>query len=505
MLRIAIGGWQHETNTFAPFETDYGSFEMADGWPALSEGDALFEAVAGINMPIEGFIQATRAAATLVPTLWCSAEPGGYVTEAAFEAIATRLCRAIAAAGRLDGVYLDLHGAMATRRFDDAEGELLARIRRIIGPDLPLVASLDLHANISERMVHESSALTIYRTYPHIDMAETGGRAAQLLLSLARGTRLFKAFRRGEYLVPLHLGGTEFEPNRTLYRRLGELTSQCVSADVALGFAPCDVPDAGPSIVAYADTDERAQRVVRDLYAELALAETGYRDSLLQPDIAIARAMANDRAQPVILADTQDNSGAGGGSDNMTPVVDLVRHRAQRAVVAIVTDPPFAAQAHDCGVGASFEATLGGGQSGAGALRGRFRVLALGDGRFVCTGPVSRGARMNLGAMTLVALEGAGEADVRIVVSSVRSQPLDQAMLRHVGVEPAMQRILVLKSSVHFRADFDPLAAETLVVEWPGCNPADARRVIYHNLREGLRLAPAGPAFQPRPRERRNS
>jgi microcystin degradation protein MlrC len=501
MKRFAIGGWQHETNTFAPFDTHYGAFEMADGWPALAEGPAIIDAVAGINMPIEGFIQTAKHAAELVPTLWTSAEPAGYVTDDAFEQIASRLCAAIAAAGPLDGVYLDLHGAMVTRQFDDAEGELLHRVRTLIGRDTPLVASLDFHANISERMIRAADALTIYRTYPHVDMAETGARAARVLLELANGARTFKAYRQGEYLVPLHLGATEFEPNRRLYATLRELARNSVTADIALGFPPSDVPDAGPCIVAYAHSADRAARIVDELHGELAAAEGLYRSVVWQPDAAIARALANRSDRPVILADTQDNSGAGGTSDGAAPVLDLVRHRAQGAVVAIITDPEFAARAHACGLGGTFEATLGGklgnsGRAGAGSMRAKFRVLALGDGKLVCTGPVSRGARMNLGAMALVAVADVPDADVKIVVSSVRSQPLDQAMLRHVGVEPARQRVIVLKSSVHFRADFEPLAAETLVVEWPGCNFSDPSRCDYKNLRPKLRLTPNGPAFR---------
>jgi microcystin degradation protein MlrC len=500
MKRFAIGGWQHETNTFAPFETDYRAFEMADGWPALTEGPAMIEAVAGINMPIEGFIQAVKHTADLVPTLWTSAEPAGYVTDDAFERIAQRLCALIATAGPLDGVYLDLHGAMVSRRFDDAEGEILTRVRAIIGPHVPLVASLDLHANVSEQMVHAAHALTIYRTYPHIDMADTGARAAALLLEFADGRPVFKAHRQGAYLIPLHLGGTEFEPNRRLYARLLELASGALSADIALGFPPSDVPDAGPCIVAYADNARRAGHIVDELYAELAAAESKYGGVVWQPDAAIVRALANDTDRPVVLADTQDNSGAGGASDGTQPVKDLLRHGARGAVVAMVTDAQFAAAAHDCGVGGTFEATLGGklGQAtalGDESLHARFRVLALGDGKIVCTGPVAMGARMNLGAMALVAVENA-DADIKVVVSSVRSQPLDQAMLRHVGIEPARQRIIVLKSSVHFRADFDPLAAETLVVEWPGCNYSDPSRCDYQKLRPQLRLTPNGAPFR---------
>jgi microcystin degradation protein MlrC len=498
MKRIAIGGWQHETNTFAPFVTDYAAFEMADGWPALVEGPPMLEAVAGINMPIEGFIQAAKHAAYLLPTLWTSAEPAGYVTDETYERIADRLCGLIAAAGPLDGVYLDLHGAMATPRFDDAEGEILARIRALIGANVALVASLDFHANISERMVRLADALTVYRTYPHVDMAETGARAARVLLQLLDGPRPCKAFRQGAYLVPLHLGGTEFEPNRRLYRRLRELAPECLSADIALGFPPSDVPDAGPSIVCYADTPDRAQRIADELYRELCAAESEYSNSVWLPDAAITRAMANPTDRPVILADTQDNSGAGGASDNTFAVIDLLRHRARGAVVAIITDAQFAANAQACGLGRVFEACLGGklanaGQPGAGSMQARFKVLALGDGQLVCTGPVALGARMNLGPMALVAVESADGAGVRIVVSSVRSQPLDQAMLRHVGIEPARERIIVLKSSVHFRADFDPLAAETMVVEWPGCNPSDPTRCDYKRLRHPLRLVPNGP------------
>jgi microcystin degradation protein MlrC len=504
MKHIAIGGWQHETNTFAPFLTEYEAFEMADGWPALVEGPPLFEAVAGINMPIEGFIQAARSHARLVPLLWTSAEPGGYVTDETFERIARRLCELLDSAGPLDGVYLDLHGAMVTPRFPDAEGEILARVRALVGPRVPVVASLDFHANISERMVATADALTIYRTYPHIDMAETGARAAQVLLRLADGSPLHKAYRQGQFLVPLHLGATAFAPNYGLFQRLRELAPGCLSADIALGFPPSDMPDAGPGIVAYAESPDTCGRIVDELAALLSKAEGEYTNNVWAPEAAIAAAMANSSERPVILADTQDNSGAGGAGDTLHAVVDLLRHGVQGAVVALVTDPQFAARAHASGVGSVFEATLGGkiataGRPGAGSLQGRFRVRGVGDGQFVCTGPVSLGARMNLGSMALVEVSNAAGASVQIVVSSVRSQPLDQAMLRHVGIEPARQRILVLKSSVHFRADFDPLAARTLLVEWPGCNPIDPTRCRYEKLRAGVRLAPGGPVMGARP------
>jgi microcystin degradation protein MlrC len=255
--------------------------------------------------------------------------------------------------------------------------------------------------------------------------------------------------------------------------------------------------------VAYASSAAQAQGIADDLAGELGAAEARYADAVHMPEAAIARAMAHRGDRPVILADTQDNSGAGGAGDSTAAVADLIRHGAQGAVVALLTDAQFAARAHACGVGGTFEAALGGrvgpiGAANIGPLRGRFRVLQLGDGKFTCTGPVSLGARMSLGPMACVAVEDAGGADVRIIVSSVRTQPLDQAMLRHVGVEPAAQRILVLKSSVHFRADFAPLAAEILVVQWPGCNPADPSRCDYARLRPHVRLAPNARAHDER-------
>ncbi|WP_333667029.1 M81 family metallopeptidase, partial [Parvibaculum sp.] len=174
MMRIAVGGFQHETNTFAPTKADYAAFEQADSWPALQRGEGLVSAFSGMNVPIAGFLDAASGTHTLVPLVWCSATPSAHVTEDAFERVMAMMLEDIAAAGSLDAVYLDLHGAMVTEHFDDGEGEILARVRAAIGRDVPLVASLDLHANVTAAMVAHADALIAYRTYPHVDMAETG-------------------------------------------------------------------------------------------------------------------------------------------------------------------------------------------------------------------------------------------------------------------------------------------------------------------------------------------
>ena len=179
MARIAVGGFQHETNTFAKRETGLAQFIEPDAWPGLVRGLEMLEAIAGINLPAAGFVsEASALGHRVVPLLWCAAQPAGRVTREAFETISALLLARLADAGPCDAVYLDLHGAMVAEHLDDADGELLRRVRAAVGPAVPIVASLDFHANISPAMVATADALPSYRSYPHVDMAETGARAA---------------------------------------------------------------------------------------------------------------------------------------------------------------------------------------------------------------------------------------------------------------------------------------------------------------------------------------
>src|SRR5918996_3902598 len=182
MARVAIGGFQHETNTFAPSGADYAGFEAGGGWPGVQYGEPIFAAVEGANIPAAGAIHTLRALGhTLVGTAWAAASPSAHVTSDAFERIEGELVSRLKSASPLDAVYLDLHGAMVVETYDDGEGEILRRVREALGSRVPVVASLDLHANVTRAMVERSDALVAYRTYPHVDMADTGARAARLL------------------------------------------------------------------------------------------------------------------------------------------------------------------------------------------------------------------------------------------------------------------------------------------------------------------------------------
>ncbi len=495
MARIAVGGFQHETNTFSPTLATLEEFEKHDGWPGLTRGDALFDAVAGINIPIEGFIQAAKEDGhDLVPLAWGSAEPSSYVTEDAFETITGMLCEDLAAKGPFDAVYLDLHGAMAVEHHEDGEGETLARVRDVVGFDIPVVNSLDLHANVTERMVQMSSVMTIFRTYPHIDMDVTAMRAYRQLQRLLAGETMAKAFRKAPFLVPLTAQWTDAPPNRALYDMvMAEELDGVANVDLALAFPPADIRDCGPAVVAYDPDPERAAAVADRVIGAFNDAEPDFDNALLSPDEAVQRAMGNG-AGPVVLADAQDNPGAGGTSDTVGVLESLVRNGAQKASIALLNDPEVAMMAHQAGEGAVLSVDLGGksGQDGQAPFNGDFRVERLGDGVFECTGEMYRGVTTNLGPMALLKVAGA-DCDVSVVVSSSRFQNLDQACFRHIGVEPTEQQILVVKSTVHYRADYDPIAAATLTVEAPGAHPCRLTELPYKHLREGVRLEPMGP------------
>ena len=494
MATIAVGGLHHETNTFAAQPATFEMFVQADGWPPLCRGAGLEPAVAGINLPITGFIEAARGRGhALKPLVWANACPSGPVTLDAYERLTAMMLDDLAAAEPFDAVFLDLHGAMVAEHLPDGEGELLRRVRARVGARRPVVAALDLHANVSDAMVAHADLLIGYRTYPHVDLALTGARCARRLDRLLRdGTRPAKAHRKPPFLVPLTAQCTMSEPAAGLYRRLEEL-ERTRGADLSLlmGFPAADTPECGPSVLAYAADPATAGACAADLALAVEAREAEFAGGIWPLDEAVRHAMRADAGRPVILADTQDNPGGGGSGDTTGLLEALVRHGAVGAVLAPFHDPEGALRAHAAGEGARLRLALGGrnGPPGVVPFEAEFAVERLGDGRFVATGPVYGGNRMDLGPMALLRVIGRAGA-VRVIVASRRIQAADQAILRHLGVEPAAERILALKSSVHFRADFEPIAAEVLVVEAPGAVVADPARLPFRRLRPGLRTAP---------------
>ena len=497
MARIAIGGFQHETNTFAPSRADYGAFEAGGGWPGAQYGEPLFAAVEGANIPAAGAIAALRAMGhTLVGTAWAAASPSAHVTAGAYERIAGELVRRLEKAMPVDGVYLDLHGAMVSERYDDGEGELLRRVREVVGPRVPVAASLDLHANVTRDMVGRADALVAYRTYPHVDMADTGARAARLLDHMLRsGERLEGAFHPLDYLTGIPSQCSFIEPCKTLYRELVRLEERDGAVlSFTPGFPMADFAECGMAVLGYGDDAHRVGAAVAELREMVAAAEKDFVLELHSAPDAVRRARSRGApGAPVVLADTQDNPGAGGNGDTTGVLRALVEQNAQDAVCGMLIDSASAVRAHEAGQGSSSVFSLGGLSRipGDSPFEGEFTVERLADGRFTCTGPMFQGFRMTLGPMAL--LRSRAAPGVRVVLASRKCQTADQEMFRHLGVEPRQSRILALKSSVHFRADFEPIASEVLVVKAPGPALADPAEFHWTKLRKGVRLRPLGP------------
>jgi microcystin degradation protein MlrC len=338
-------------------------------------------------------------------------------------------------------------------------------------------------------MAAAASALVAYRTYPHVDMAASGARAARCLHDLLGRPRPFAALEQLDFLVPLTSQATLTEPMQSLMARAIELEqAPLVAVGLTPGFPAADVAECGPSIYACGWDDVVARRTVQQLAAAMTAREGDFALEMHSVEDACDAAMAasdGPRGQPLVLADTQDNPGAGGNADTTTLLKALLTRGARRVLAGVICDPDSAGRAHAAGIGSSVDLQLGAktGFPGETPIARRFMVEALGDGRFTGTGPFYRGGRFELGPMALLRAD-----DVWIAVASRKQQAADQAMFRHLGMEPADFAVLALKSSVHFRADFGPIASRVLVVEAPGPNIADPSRLPFTRLRSGVRL-----------------
>ena len=499
MPRILIAGYQHETNTFAPSLADWAAFTRGDSFPAFVQGRAMQDQLAPVNIPIGGFIAAALGRGwTLLPSCWAGAIPSSFVTRDAFERIAGTICQDVSAAlaGGLDGIYLDLHGAAVAEHAADSEGELLGRLRAIVGPTLPIVASLDLHANVTHRMLREADALVSYRSYPHVDLADTGALAAELLArQLAAGQRLPMHARRLPFLIPLNSQSTWLQPAQGLYEALAELDQRFGTVlSFCMGFPASDFDECAPMVWGHG---EQAEAAVAQLF-KLVREPTQWRGEILPAREAVVQAMAlAERAsQPVIIADTQDNPGAGGDSNTTGLLQALLAQGAGRkypgqVALGLLFDAAAGSAALAAGVGAELDLALGSavptftGSLSDPPVRGRFKVLAVSDGRVTLKGPMMRGLSVKLGPSACLEIDG-----VRIAVVSGKKQLLDRELLRMVGIHAEQMRIIVVKSSNHFRADFQPIASAVLVAKAAGPMAADPADLPWRHLPDSTRRRP---------------
>ncbi len=474
MKTIAIAGWQHETNTFSPIATTYNDFLQADSWPKLLTGDEILALDRETNIPIAGFMSAAETEFQLLPLLWCSATPSGTVENAAADKIQTDLLEGIKKNKHIiDALYLDLHGAMVSENFADFEGVLLKAIRKIIGNKIPIVCSLDLHANISEDMVTYSDGLLAYCTYPHIDTHDTGRKAAAFLRQLLVDHITFhKAFKKVPFLISMTAQCTDNEPAKSLYLNAVHAKDQFVS--IAMGFPLSDSVHTGPSIVCYATDKATAEETCANIYNNFIQQQKNFALDILPAKTAVKKA-AQAKAYPVIIADTQDNPGCGGSGDTTGILIELIKQKVDSALIVLMAEPEIAATAHKAGLKQTINITFADRHnSKPQPIQLDCKIIALGYGNMIGTGPYYKNCHFELGPMALLQHHG-----VKIIVASKKMQAADQALIRHVGLDPNEEKIIDLKSSVHFRADFSKLAAQILIAKAPGLNIADPYELDY--------------------------
>jgi len=499
MTRILIAGYQHETNTFAPSLADWAAFNTGESFPAFVRGQAMQAQLTGINIPVGGFIDAAkREGWQLVPSAWAGATPSSYVTRDAFERISAAILEDVRASmvQGLDGVYLDLHGAAVAEHADDSEGELIARIRAIVGPQVPIVASLDLHANVTERMLRLADGLVAYRTYPHIDMADTGERAAVLMREhLRAGAKRLLQARRLPFLIPLNAQSTWMQPAQALYDMLARIETEtgCMLS-FCMGFPASDFAECGPVVWGHGGSVDSA---VQRLYEQVS--EPGqWRPDVIPAREAVAQALAvaESASAPVVVADTQDNPGAGGDSNTTGMLHALLQQGAGKrwpgqVALGLLYDPQAARKAHEAGVGASLDLALGQavptftGQDSDPPVQGRFVVRAIGADVCELKGPMMTGVKARIGPCACLEIDG-----VLVAVASGKMQMLDREQFRTVGIQPEQMKILVVKSSNHFRADFTPIASRVLVAKAAGPMAADPGDLPWKNLSPQTRTRP---------------
>jgi microcystin degradation protein MlrC len=496
--KIGLAGFIHETNTFSNTPTPLENFVNQSGfYPELMRGEAVFQLKEGrINIAASGFMRkADGLNLDAVPLVWCGTEPSQTVPQDVFDTIMGWILDSLRESMPYDGLYLDLHGAMVFGDLQDGETEILRRVREVVG-NIPVVASLDLHGNITPECFELADALVGYRTYPHVDGYEAGERSAVLMSYLVEGQPLYKAFRQSPFLMPATTQPTTIEPAKSLYALIPEIEARegVLSASIMEGFNACDLPDTGPSIFTYAESQEVADEAADFLLDGMLEREAQFSVNMFAVPDAVKKAkeLAKEAEGPVLLIDVQDNAGGGSPSDTVWLLAELIEQGVQDAAVGVIWDPEAAAAAHAAGEGAEVEIALGGKSlPGQEPFKAVFKVEKLFEGDFIGVGPMVKDRRLNLGKMAQLRYQG-----VRVAVSTERMQALDRSLFQTVGIEPADMKVLVLKSANHYRADFGPIASEIINVDAPSAIIEDPVNIDYQHLRDGVRLKGLGPEYK---------
>ncbi|MGH7099188.1 MAG: M81 family metallopeptidase [Stellaceae bacterium] len=489
MARVLTARFMHETNTFSRVPTDLAAFRRRE----FHRDNEIQEAFRGTRSALGAtFEAADKFGWSLVHPVSTSPNPSGIVTDEAFETITALILAAITHQGPIDGALLHLHGAMASERFEDAEGEFLARLRRQVGPAVPIVVTLDLHANVTQRMADNANALIAYRTYPHIDHYERAWQGALLLERAMHGEiRPRTVIARRPMLHGLDWGRTQKGPMAELIARgeALETAGEALAVSVCAGFALADIRDVGPSVTVTVDERgglARGQAIAEE-FMDHAWATRDYTSvRLLSVADAVARAREGKPGdKPLVVADFTDNPGGGGYGDATAFLAGLVAAGVERVAFHAICDPAAVADGLRAGVGARTTLTLGGKTDprlGGGPLTLEGEVTHLSNGKFIAYGPMGGGVERDYGPSMVFRVGG-----IDIVVITNNGQATDLGQFTSLGLDPTRYTTVAVKSMQHFRAAFEAIAREVILVDtgalcavhYPAERYVKARRPIW--------------------------
>ncbi|WP_373087124.1 M81 family metallopeptidase [Sneathiella sp.] len=483
-MRILIAMMKHETNTFSPIVADWKRFE---DWSAYLGADAL-KAYEGTGMPFGAYVELARAAgAEIITPVAAEAMPSGRVTEDAYNRMAEPILDAVR--GGVDAALLDLHGAMVAEHTDDGEGTLLEKMREI-DPDLPIAVTLDLHCNLTDRIMNNCTALIGYKTYPHVDMYEVGKQIGTVLLdSMAGKVKPVMSWGNTRLLSQTLRQGTDDEPMATLIRmcREAEREPGVLAATAFGGFALADIHQAGNSVIVVTDGDKAKADGVRDRILAKAwdLREDFiFKHTPLADQVAEAKTMTEG---PILLLDHADNCGSGATQDVMTVIEEVLRQGLEDVAVAAVWDPAAVQEMQKAGVGETITLKLGGktdmpsiGEVGE-PLTVTGTVKALTNGEWTVRGPMYTGVKVSMGPTAVL-----DTGNMEIVIVSHHHEPWDVGVFTSVGIQPQYKRYLILKSRIHYRAGFAALGKATLTLDGKGVTTSDNNLLRYENVRRPI-------------------
>jgi len=481
-MRIAIGQLWQETNTFNPWPTTRADFEHF----GVCRGAELVERMADTN-ELGGFIQSLRAwreRPEIVGLVRLPAWPAGAATADTFAWLRDELVGSLRVQLPVDAVLLALHGSLVAETAPDVEGEILAGVRQLIGPDVPLVATLDLHANITTRMVEGADALVLYHTAPHIDVFETGQRGAAVLCRILDGARPVTAFQKVPMVVPAERANTQDRASvsfafRERLQRL-EANPRILSAGLATVQPWLDIPELGSSVLVVADDDtELARQECARLASEVWQRRREYLPELVGVEEAVREAFREQAKGLVVLSDSADATTSGAPGDSTWVLRELLRYDWPRPALVTLVDADLVARARGLGEGSEFTAPLGGKRDYrfSRPIDVTVRVERLFDARFVMSGHLAKNMPIDMGPSVVLRAGG-----VLIVVTSRTGPHFAPDLFRVAGIDPFAASVLVAKSPCGFRAAYEGRAARIQVVRAPGCAPSDFWNYEYRRI-----------------------